>query len=205
MKTQYAAASIRNICLNSNGNELIYLNPNRNNELYLRFYAIDEKEANAFDRTGTEIKRLELSRKIKLEQEYLPGISLSRIGQIRIGLDLESLVIFDVSNLNLLQFDMNGRFRDILLKAEDYLGNVLAFTFSSDQLHLVAVECDVNRNFPCLLANRNNNSAFNFKIKSYKVINCDCHKNMVNKKSIYVDRERTMDFMNFTQSMDLFN
>jgi len=197
--------SVRNICLNSDGSELIYLNKDKNNNMWLRFYGLDPNQANNFDREEpTQIKRLELVKRLKFQQEYLPGVCLTRIGQIRLGLNLKSLVIFDVCNLSLLEYELDGTFKSILLRAEDYLGNVLAFNFTSDQLHLVTVEVASNQIMSHLIK-RKNHSGFDFKIRTYKIMECDCHKNMVNKKSIYAGKEASDFDQLLTASFDIFN
>ncbi len=50
------------------------------------------------------------------------------------SLDSKHFMIFDSLNLNLLEFDLNGKFSRIVLKAEERLGQVLAFDFNGDNL-----------------------------------------------------------------------
>lgn len=238
MKESVGSMAMRNICVNSDGSEIIYLNTDNSNnqtngtktsnELYLRFYALDLNEANSFEHANDSgrISRLKLARKLKLQAEYLPGICLSKIGHVRLGIDLTSLVIYDVQNLNLLVYDLaSGAFRSILLRAEEYLGNVLAFAFTADQLHLVALEVAAVRNLlhldrrhhqarasPSSMMSHSSPSSlsagFEYKLKLYKFMECECHKNMVNKRSIYMERDQTADEFEhplLTDSMEIFN
>lgn len=210
--------AIRNICLNSDGSELIYLNSS-DSQLYLRFYQLDTDEANNYDlheSSSGPITRLKLNRKLELDREYLPGICLSKIGQLKIGVDSKSLVIFDVGNLNMLVYGMDGKFRSILLRAEEYLGNVMAFSFTGDQLHIVTVEFTAMTMMANNLKNDLNSEAkkclsstsgFEFKLRLYKIMECECHKNLVNKRNIYHEREKTADFEHplLTDSFEIFN
>ena len=73
----------------------------------------------------------------------MPGICLSKTLWIKLSLDFQYLMLFDAINANLLEFDLNGKFKRIIIKAEERLGNCLAMDFSGDRQHLFVSEFEM--------------------------------------------------------------
>ena len=125
------------------------------------------------------------------------GITLERIDRVKLSLDSMHFLIFDSVNLNLLEYELNGKFSRIVLKAEERLGNVLDFEFSGE--HIITSEVATNKQTmyqvrlkstpPSLtqikdamgyqdLKKRLLSKTHVFKLKTFKYMDCDCHKSM---------------------------
>lgn len=210
---------VKNICMNSIGNELIYVYF-KNTDLCMKFYHVDDEldsEQPHQSASNDLISKLKMKKKIKMEKNYLPGISLAAVGQIKLSLDLQSLIIFDTINLNLLEYDINtGRFKRIILKAENYLSNVLAFDFSTDRQHLLSVEVDYNKKFYFSQVapasdrgidqkNLLNLNCYNFKMKLYKYMDCECHRSRLDNSKNRSTLDKSVDLNDdLSDSFDLF-
>lgn len=146
--------------------------------------------------------KMELNDTKILETTYSPGIKLNRIGCVKLSIDSKHFLVFDALNLNLLEYDCQGEFQRIVLKAEEHLGKVLAFDFNGD--HLVTSEIFTNRNSIFDYQKKKNIStnlsksaiglhdestrhethkrelskAHNFKLKLFRYMNCQCHKHL---------------------------
>lgn len=210
-----------NFCLNDMGSELILVGGG-----CMKFYKIDGSEpteefdlndasfiTSSFNNSNKDtvtdsslIKKLNMTNKVKLQTTYLPGITLTKVGPIKISLDLRNILIYDAINLNLLEFDFYGSFRRIVLRAENYMGNVLAFDFSSDRQHLVTAELELterNVDFsePTLieqfekniklsqeeeyvLAQKKRSQLFKFKFKTLRYMDCACHRHLCGKRKL---------------------
>lgn len=118
-------------------------------------------------------------------------------------MDSKHYIIYDALNLNLLEYDLEGKFKRVVLKAEEHLGNVLAFDFAGD--HIITSEVIFNKRSLLEvqrakaksqmnlrlgvklndgLSSRAEENAKNiskahvFKLKLFKYMDCPCHKNM---------------------------
>lgn len=113
---------------------------------------------------------------------------------LRLSLDLKSLLIYDTVNVNLLEYDLSGKFSKIVLKAENCLGNMLSFDFSGDRQHMVTCEVqqdkkssmidsfveakpekdnlEYKKDFSIKFRSRNHI----FKLKLYRYKDCECHR-----------------------------
>jgi hypothetical protein len=207
----------RNFCLNGFGTELILVNLKDDNSSYLKSYKIENQESSLSESFSTfsspdnhkksttkskndfsSISKMSLVSKKLLKQIYYPGISLSKIGSIKLSLDMRSLLIYDLQNVNILEYDLNGEFKRILLKGENHLGNVLSFDFSSDRQHLVTAEVELLERRPDLheptlleifenndphryefhTKQKNRSKIFNFKLKTFRHAECRCHMHL---------------------------
>ena len=146
MKQPFTQFDLKCMCLNESGTELINLKRVQNDEYLLKFFAIDSLLAPS-DR---KLRRLRLARKCRLEKNYLPGIDMGQARLLKLSTDTSHLVVYDALNLNLLEFDMNGSFRRMLVKATHNLTNCLAFDynkqllFNSNRQHLITSEYELN-------------------------------------------------------------
>ena len=217
VKTPFDIIDLKNICLNESGDQLICLKSSERN-LYLNFYKIEQKETaeeitsieSSFTNTITNtnksyskeknktvITNMKLFKKVKLDPNYFPGIYLTKSLWIKLSLDFQYLIMLDSVNSNLLEYDLNGKFSKILIKAEERLGNVLAIDFSGDRQHMVAVEFEIDtnksltKNFDSISANyrkiglstkeirlRNRSASYVFKLKLYRYRDCECHRHL---------------------------
>ena len=161
MRKPFDSFDLRNICLNENGTELISLKRVQNGEYLIKFYKIDllssdylyenrrRSSVNTLDRPlyHKDLYKLKLDRKFQLERDYSDSVSLSDIKLMRLAMDPNYLIVHDSLNLNLLEFDLQGKFHRIVLKAENHLSNLLAFDYSSDKQHLITCDFQVNRDY----------------------------------------------------------
>ncbi|CAF0907156.1 unnamed protein product [Brachionus calyciflorus] len=175
---------LKNILVNENGSEFISVRKNEEEEIYLKFYKIDDRDENV---NSNYIKKMSFLRKVKLEKQYLPGVCLTRFNSLKFTLDLKGLLLYDIVNLSLLEFDHHsGKFVRILLKAENHLTNLLNFDFSGNRQHLVSVEAETNKKFSLCsdstsdLSDENRykfrSRTYSFKVKVYKYRDCECHR-----------------------------
>ncbi|RNA24719.1 hypothetical protein BpHYR1_013703 [Brachionus plicatilis] len=139
---------LKNILINESGTEFISVRRSESDGgLSLKFYKID---LNYQEETAKSefIKKMSFVRKIKLESQYYPGICLTRFNCLKFSVDLKRILVFDIVNLNLIEFDyMSGKFLKVLIKAENNMANVLDIDFSGNQLHLVCIEAEANKRF----------------------------------------------------------
>ena len=161
MKKPFDSFDLKNICLNETGTELISLKRVQNGEYLLKFYKIDlltsdylyesrrRSSVGSLDRPlyHKDMYKLKLDRKFQLERDYSDSVCLSDIKLMRLAMDPNYLIVYDSLNLNLLEFDLQGRFSRIVLKAENHLSNLLAFDYSSDKQHLITCDFQVNRDY----------------------------------------------------------
>ncbi len=115
-----------------------------------------------------------------------------------------------------MEYDLKGKFKRIVLKAEEHLGNVLAFEFNGD--HIVTSEVvfnkrtllEVQRAKAKSLANlrmgaeatngqtadeaktKNISKAHVFKLRLFRYMDCPCHKNM----------DSTVDLKEYSKQID---
>lgn len=175
---------LRNILINENGTEFLSVRRS-GSELNLKFYKIDLNDQENMLKTDI-VKKMSFLRKVKLDSQYFPGICLSKFNCIKFSVDLKQIIIFDIVNLNLIEFDyMTGKYVKVIMKAENNMANVLDFEFSGNRLHLVCIEAETNKRFSFCsesMADLRNQAkskfksrGFNFKIKIYKYRDCDCH------------------------------
>ena len=161
MKRPFDSFDLRNICLNENGTELINLKRVQDGEYLIKIYKIyflssdylyqtrRRSSINTLDRPlyHKDMYKLKLDRKFQLEREYSESVCLADVKLIRLAMDPNYLIIYDSLNLNLLEFDLKGKFHRIVLKAENHLSNVLAFDYSSDKQHLISCDFEINRDY----------------------------------------------------------
>jgi hypothetical protein len=185
-------SQIKNICLNENGSLLISLNLK---EKCLKFYQIenelnDDLDSYIKNKQSFYIKEVELIEKYDLDIWYQPGICLYHASSFKLSKDNKKLLVFDQLNLNLIEYNLNGQFERILLKAEDGLSNLLSFDFSGDRQHLVTSEALFNK-FKLNSTASSNKKYFSitkkndflikrswpyeFRLKVFKYKNCECH------------------------------
>lgn len=134
---------------------------------------------------------------------FSKGIKLIKIGNVKLSIDSKHYIIYDPLNLNLLEYDLKGKFKRIVLKAEEHLGNVLAFDFTGD--HIITSEVIFNKRTLlevqrakaksqmnlrlgiklndgfCSKAEenaKNISKAHVFKMKLFRYMDCPCHRNM---------------------------
>ena len=205
--------NIRNFCLNDFGNELIIVSIKGEVTAHLKFYKIDsetnsldaltpdskeKKEAAELKGMESLIKKMEMVNKVKLDKTYFPGISLTKVGAIKLSLDLRHLLIYDSMNLCLLEYDMTGKFKKVILKSENHLGNLLAFDFSSDRQHIITTEVEllkrsVDLDEPTLIEMlestnplekeylslmKKRSKKYVFKLKTFRYQDCMCHRHL---------------------------
>jgi len=191
LKKPFEFSDLRLFFLDEYGDSFTYLKTYRDTEeLCLKTY---KTELFDNDSSNNEPKKMTLTRKINLEQNYYPGICLTKISCIRLSLDLKKIWLFDTININLLEYDLNGNFLRIVLKAENHLGSVLAFDFSGDRQHLVTSECSIDHSLSRKRANKGlnaqstrtnlSNQNFVFKLKSYMYRDCECHRHLNSSKT----------------------
>lgn len=136
-----------------------------------------------------QMNKINLIESVDIEKNYFPGICLSRIGIVKLSIDLKHFLVYDTLNVNLLEYDLNGIFIRIILKAEERLGNLLAFDFSGDRQHLITSEIHFNKRKITQTKSAGNISAFEqqqrnrsnahvFKLRIYKYTNCECHRSL---------------------------
>lgn len=122
---------------------------------------------------------------------------MDRVERVKLSLDSMHFLIFDRVNLNLLEYELNGEFKRIVLKAEERLGNVLDFDFNGE--HLITSEVATNKqslyqvrlkSTPTSMTQIIDASGHHdlkkrmlskvnvFKLKTFKYMDCDCHKNL---------------------------
>lgn len=120
---------------------------------------------------------------------------------MKLSLDSKHYVLFDNLNLNLLEFNLEGKFTRILLRGEEHLGQVLAFDFNGD--HLITSEIISNAQ-SLLQAQRKMQSAIKlgqangelpyneihqrvlanthvFRLKTFAYMDCACHKHLASE------------------------
>ncbi len=95
-----------------------------------KMHLIDEKDLQTNYFPGRCIHSIQTEQSRALKPLNLQGIRLTRVTSVKLSLDSKHFLIFDSLNLNLLEFDLSGRFTRIVLKAEERLGQVLAFDFN---------------------------------------------------------------------------
>jgi hypothetical protein len=149
---------LTNFCLNLTGNQVIIVDNKRStikdyskhiknsDPFYLYFYEYKMRLEDSFSKNeGQTIKcsKMNLTKRVPLQVDYLPGIKLTKITNFQLSVDSQCLLLFDSINFNLIQYSMNGEFMKILLKGENYLGSVVKFCFSGDNQHLVAIEVSI--------------------------------------------------------------
>ena len=203
---------IRSICLTEMGDKLISFKHSKN-EICIRFYNTESKNDEFYFRKGNkQATKMINVEKFLLEKSYLPGVCLAKIGFVKLSLEMNTFFIFDQLNSNLLEYDFEGRFKRIILNAENYLGMVTAFDFSSDRQHLLCLEAKIDRQKSLLdkrpsLQDENHLQKFRsrnflFHIKSYIYRPCVCH---FHKKSTKKKRSNSMEnqsFNNFSIEID---
>ena len=229
---QFDRADMRTMCLNESGDKLICLK-SKENDLYLKFYKIDkiyEEDKYSFNSSGFGnkasedggLKKLEFLNKVKLEKNYLPGISLNKPTNLKLSLDFQYLLIYDSVNFNLLEYKFDGKLNKLLLKAEEHLGNVLGMDFSGDRNHLVTTEFEINPRYSLLKPKsepnkkddsnemsshevdfRKRSLAYVFKLKSYRYRDCECHRHLVPKSKSRISMGNRS--ANFNQSSNNFS
>ena len=213
IKTPFDMFDLKNLCLNESGDQLISLQTSQDNKLFLKFYKvepIDNQETSTYTITNTttsktneksissNLNTLKLTKSVKLDSNYMPGICLIRSLWIKLSLDFQNIILYDSLNANLLEYDLNGKFCKILLKAEEKLGHVLALDFSGDRQHLLVTEFEINT-VKCVLNNfkptdmsrfkelkmpmedikmRSRSAMYIFKLKLYRHRECECHRHM---------------------------
>ncbi|RNA35334.1 E3 ubiquitin- ligase TRIM71-like [Brachionus plicatilis] len=175
---------LKNILVNESGTEFISVRRSESG-LSVKFYKIDLNDQEDTIKSQF-IKKMSFLRKIKLESQYFPGVCLAKFNCLKFSVDLKRILVYDVVNLNLIEFDyLSGKFVKVLVKAENNMANVLDFDFTGNRLHLVCIEAEANKKFSlCYESNgdltdqaRNKfkSRSFNFKIKIYKYRDCECH------------------------------
>ena len=192
MKKPFDIGDLNNIILNDMGN-VLYLFRQYDDKITLKIYEtiINENQNNQTN----EINKMSLLESFDIEKNYVPGICLCRIGIVKMSLDLKHFLIYDALNINLLEYDLKGNFKRIVLKAEERLGNLLAFDFSGDRQHLISYEIHFSRRKIPNQSNkfvsseqqqqqRNRSMAHLFKLRTYKHTNCECHRNMNKKENL---------------------
>jgi hypothetical protein len=190
IKKPFDSGDLNNIILNDMGN-ILYFFRQYENKITLRVYdtGINEKLSNP----SNQINKMSLLESFDIEKNYMPGICLCRIGIVKISLDLKNFLIYDALNINLLEYDLKGNFKRIVLKAEERLGNLLAFDFSGDRQHLISYEVHFNRRkipnqskkfISSEQHQRNISMSCLFKLRTYKHANCECHRNMNKKENL---------------------
>ena len=213
VKKPFDIFDLKNLCLNESGDQLIVLQSTQDKKLFLKFYKvepIDNQETSTYTITNTNTTKsneksstsvlniMNLTKSVKLDSKYMPGICLAKSLWIKLSLDFQNIIIYDSINANLLEYDLNGKFCKILLKAEEKLGHVLAIDFSGDRQHLVVTEFEFNT-IKCVLNNfkptdtslynelkissrdinmRNRSAMYIFKLKLYRYRECECHRHM---------------------------
>jgi len=212
IKRPFDIFDLKNLCLNESGDQLICLKSMDQN-LYLQFYKVEpneNQEASTYTMTNTNTSKtnekstvsvlntMKLLKTVKLESKYMPGICLAKSLWIKLSLDFQNIIVYDSINANLLEYDLNGKFGKILLKAEEKLGHVLAIDFSGDRQHLLVTEFEMNT-VKCVLNNfnppdsnkykelgmtsheinmRQRSAMYIFKLKLYRYRECECHRHM---------------------------
>jgi hypothetical protein len=190
LKKPFELSDLRLTFLDEYGDTFTYLKTYRDTEeLCLKTYKTELLDT---DFSKNQPRKMTLTRKINLQQNYYPGICLTKISCIRLSLDFKKIVLFDTININLLEYDLNGNFLRIILKAENHLGNVLSFDLSGDRQHLITSECSIdhslsrrrghnefdNKSARLNLSNQN----FVFKLKCYMHTDCECHRHLNSSK-----------------------
>lgn len=190
---------LKNILINESGTEFISVRRSESDGgLSLKFYKIDLNDQEETAKSEF-IKKMSFIRKIKLESQYYPGICLTKFNCLKFSVDLKRILVFDVVNLNLIEFDyISGKFLKILIKAENNMANVLDFDFSGNRLHLVCIEAEANKRFSLCsesttdltidARNKFKSRSFNFKIKIYKYRDCDCHATRSKSRATLMNR-----------------
>lgn len=206
MKKNFDIGDLYNFCLNDMGSRLFWFR-NYENMLYLKIYDTNLKEdANSSKEASSSVKKINLIESLDVEKNYMPGICLARIGIVKLTLDLKHFLIFDTLNVNLLEYDLNGNFLRIILKAEERLGNLLAFDFSGDRQHLITSEIHFNKrriNPGKSVASleqlqRNASMTHLFKLRTYKFMTCECHRYMEKHESLHeIAKNNTMMTQSF--------
>jgi hypothetical protein len=205
---------LRNACLTDFGNELILV-CSRRDEVNLKFYKLDVENGNYDDaylasspskkqeRPKTDVvEKMKLISKRQLQKNYLPGISLRRIGYVKLTLDMKNLLIYDAINLCLLEYDLNGEFKRIVLRAGNHLSNLMALDFSSDRQHLVTAEVELREKkvdfdeptleeiyenedphaHEHLTKMKTRSKMYTFKLKTIRYQDCPCHRTLTSAK-----------------------
>ncbi len=219
LKKPFEWMDLYTFCLNDFGTSL-YVFRHYENSIKLCLY--DTKLKN--EDNNNEKNKMILKESIELDKNYLPGICLVRIAVVKLSLDLKHFLIYDALNINLLEYDLNGRFVRIIIKAEERLGNILSFDFSGDRQHIITSEIHFNkRNISTTnrtnkqlinisnidLHQRNRSMANLFKLRIYKFMNCECHRNM-NKRPTLNDLAKSNQmsqsfFLSNEQSLATFS
>lgn len=219
LKKPFEWMDLYTFCLNDFGTSL-YVFRHYENSIKLCLY--DTKLKN--EDNNNDKNKIILKESIELDKNYLPGICLVRIAVVKLSLDLKHFLIYDALNINLLEYDLNGRFIRIIIKAEERLGNILSFDFSGDRQHIITSEIHFNkRNISTTnktnkqlikisnidLQQRNRSMANLFKLRIYKFMNCECHRNM-NKRPTLNDLAKSNQmsqsfFLSNEQSMATFS
>jgi hypothetical protein len=161
-----------------------------------KMHLIDEKDLQTNYFPGRCIHSIQTEQSRALKPLNLQGIRLTRVTSVKLSLDSKHFLIFDSLNLNLLEFDLSGRFTRIVLKAEERLGQVLAFDFNGD--HLVTSEIDPNKRSLLEeerkrtkssqdlslegtlseIERRKLSKAHVFKLRTFRYMECQCHRHL---------------------------
>lgn len=132
---------------------------------------------------------IHLVNEIKIDREYLPGLVMDRGACLTTTPDTHNILVYDLSNQCLIEFDLNGNFVRILFRSCDYLEQLLSTSFSPEG-HFITLEQEIRRLKQQNLSTdrpKTSNHSINkyiFKVKVRKYIDCDCHRHkpMIVKK-----------------------